>query len=130
MKTKKILFAGHSDDIVYVREDGQSTKEFNVDSDLSPAAVFLITNGNADQANAMLVFAHYDEQGCWYFGVGRLAEGMALPPWRVAIGTDDELWNGYTAVLIVEVPEDADLTRFDYEEQPEQAQEPTLSVVQ
>lgn len=107
---KKIVFYGHSDDIIYAGEQGKARqREFKVDSANSPAACFTIMTPAGEAA---LVFAHYSGTGCWYFGLGRLVEGQPLPAWRVSIGTDDKKWNGYTTVFIIEVPEDAKLMRL------------------
>lgn len=110
MTKKKILFAGHSDDIVHVFDQGlQSTDDYMVQSENSPAAVFAITDKTGAGA---LVHAHYDKKGCWYFGLGRMLEDMPLPPWRVSIGTNDERFNGYTTVFIIEVPKDVKCMRL------------------
>jgi hypothetical protein len=110
MKKKKILFAGHSDDVVNVVDQAtKPTDDYAVDCDKSPVAIFSITD---ETGAGVLVYAHYGANACWYFALGRVLEGAPLPPWRVAIGTDDKNWNGYTSVFIIEVPIRAKVTRM------------------
>ena len=105
------IFYGASDDLIEV-EGVKGGDEFNVISDDTCVAIFNV-------GGKMLVYALYGPMGVWGFGVSQIDDEVRLPDWpiRITNGEPDGMpATIYTTKLEIDVPDDAVVTRYQYED--------------
>lgn len=102
----QLTFHGDSDDIRLVFADDKVILDASgYDSDFRSRYIEV-----ARDDGAFLAVFHYDT--CWSISIRQLDEGAPIPPWLEIIGVEASL-NGYSADLIIEVPDDVELKEVD-----------------
>jgi len=103
---KELRFGGYSDDTF--GEDTPRGDDYDNCASGKPI-VFQIKSGG-EGLNIVGQYAGNDWQrwmpGCWLIGIQQMEEGIPIPNWSIRFETGK---SGYTPILIIEVPDDAEL---------------------
>lgn len=99
----KVYFSGSSDDCIEI--EGAHVNEFNAFE--RPGWI----KAQTPNGDGLIVYAHYAPEGCpdgtWVLGVTLLAEDHQLPSWPITFWTAE---NGYSPVLIIDMPENVEIS--------------------
>lgn len=108
----QVKFYGYSDDLVEIEADapmdingreGVKNEEFNIFVDeVRDGIILRVSTPEYEDA---LVYARYENNGCWSFALGLFDEGTGLPQsWNPRITFDEDVCN-YSAILLLDLPE-------------------------
>lgn len=112
---KELRFSGYSDDVAYCHRyiDGKDAG-YNDIGAFDRTAIAKVGN-DKEGCYVVMRYAPNDVAGTWAIGISQLDEGIDLPEWARHPTFDNEE-DGYTVILILEVPDDVDMKWLEDEE--------------
>lgn len=103
---KKLHFSGHSDDVVILVDDANSSEEYEVWDKAFTASI------TDRKGQSLVVYGKYGigGAGIWMFGICQFDCDRDIPNWPVSFETAE---NGYSVVLTIEVPDNVKICTGD-----------------